>query len=227
MSFRLRSCLKFITTEEALKYTHLFWDFNGTIFSDMQAGIDSVNRMLFERGLPVISNMEEYRDIFDFPIKEYYRKLGFDFDKEPYEVLAPIWVELYLENCCSAGMVDGVAEVVKTVAQTEIKQVILSACEKNMLCSQLKELGIIEYFDEIIGLDDIHAAGKLHLAREWRENNPKAKILFVGDTIHDAETAEVLGADCLLFTGGHQSKARLLTKGCETIDSIVEILDYT
>ena len=209
-----------------MKYTHLFWDFNGTIFSDMQAGIDAVNRMLGERGLPIISDMEAYREIFDFPIKEYYRKLGFDFDKEPYEVLAPIWVELYLENCCSAGIVDGVDTVVKAVAKTETKQVILSACEKNMLCDQLAELGVIEYFDEIIGLDDIHAAGKLHLAREWRDKNPEAKILFVGDTTHDAETAEVLGADCLLFTGGHQSKERLLTTGCETIDGIVEILDH-
>ena len=192
----------------------------------MQAGIDAVNRMLGERGLPIIADMEAYREIFDFPIKEYYRKLGFDFDKEPYEVLAPIWVELYLENCCGAGIVDGVDTVVKEVSKTEMKQVILSACEKNMLCNQLEDLGVIEYFDEIIGLDDIHAAGKLHLAREWREKNPEAKILFVGDTTHDAETAEVLGADCLLFTGGHQSKERLLTTGCETIDGIVEILDH-
>ena len=209
-----------------MKYTHLFWDFNGTIFSDMQAGIDAVNRMLGDRGLPIIADMEAYREIFDFPIKEYYRKLGFDFEKEPYEVLAPIWVELYLENCCSAGIVDGVDTVVKAVSKTEMKQVILSACEKNMLCNQLEDLGVIEYFDEIIGLDDIHAAGKLHLAREWRDKNPEAKILFVGDTTHDAETAEVLGADCLLFTGGHQSKERLLTTGCETIDGIVEILDH-
>ena len=215
-----------ITVEEALKYTHLFWDFNGTIFSDMQAGIDAVNRMLCERGLPIIPDMAAYREIFDFPIKDYYEKLGFDFEKEPYEVLAPIWVELYLENSRFSGIVEGVNEVVKAVADTEVKQVILSACEKNMLCSQLKDLGIIEYFDEIIGLDDIHAAGKLHLAREWREKNPDANILFVGDTIHDAETAEVLGADCLLFTGGHQSKARLSAKGCKTIDGIMEILDY-
>lgn len=192
----------------------------------MQAGIDSVNCMLEDRGLPIIADMEAYREIFDFPIKEYYRALGFDFDKEPYEVLAPIWVDLYLKNCCTAGIVDGVDEVVKAVAKTDIKQVILSACEKKMLCDQLSELGIIEYFDEIIGLDDIHAASKLHLAQAWREKNPKAKILFVGDTIHDAETAEVLGANCLLFTGGHQSKARLLTTGCQTIDGIVEILDH-
>lgn len=192
----------------------------------MKAGMDSVNRMLCDRGLSIIPDLEAYREIFDFPIKEYYRSLGFDFEKEPYEVLAPIWVELYLENSRSSGMVDGVVEVVKAVGKTEMSQIVFSASERNMLCQQLSELGIIEYFDEVIGLKDIHAESKLHLAQEWRQNNPDAKILFVGDTVHDADTATVLGADCLLFTGGHQSKSRLLTKGCQTIDGIIEILDY-
>ena len=214
------------TVEEALKYTHLFWDFNGTILSDMQAGMNSVNRMLHDRGLPIIPDIEAYREIFDFPIREYYRNLGFDFEKEPYEVLAPIWVELYLENSRSSGMIDGVDQVVKQIAQTEMSQIVFSASERNMLCRQLSDLGLIEYFDQVVGLDDIHAESKLHLARAWRKENPEAKILFVGDTVHDADTAEVLGADCLLFTGGHQSKTKLLSRGCKTIDSIWEILDH-
>ena len=74
-----------------MKYTHIIWDFNGTIFADMDAGIVSVNKMLEERGLPIIPNIEYYRDIFDFPIIDYYRGLGFDFEKESYEdVLAPM-----------------------------------------------------------------------------------------------------------------------------------------
>ena len=63
------------------KYTHLIWDFNGTIMDDVKAGIDSVNQMLSERSLPIIPSVEAYRDIFDFPIEEYYRSLGFDFVK--------------------------------------------------------------------------------------------------------------------------------------------------
>ena len=74
------------------------WDFNGTIFDDAEAGIDAVNKMLSERGLNVIESRERYKEIFDFPIEEYYRGLGFDFDKEPYEYLAPIWVDLYNRN---------------------------------------------------------------------------------------------------------------------------------
>ena len=90
-----------------MKYTHLMWDFNGTIFDDAEAGIKSVNKMLLERGLAPIPSKERYQEIFDFPIEDYYRSLGFDFEREPYEVLAPIWVDLYNMNVGSKKLLTG------------------------------------------------------------------------------------------------------------------------
>ena len=79
-----------------MKYTDVIWDFNGTVLSDMQAGIDAVNEMLAARDLAVIADMESYRRAFCFPVETYYRNLGFDFEKEDYKtVLAPLWVSLY------------------------------------------------------------------------------------------------------------------------------------
>ena len=75
-----------------MKYTHIIWDFNGTILSDMQICIDSVNEMLSRRELETIPDIEAYRRIFDFPVIDYYRRLGFDFSKEPYEELAKTWI---------------------------------------------------------------------------------------------------------------------------------------
>lgn len=209
-----------------MKYTHLFWDFNGTILADMQAGLDSTNTMLRDRGLKQIPGVEAYRDIFDFPIKEYYRGLGFDFEKEPYEVLAPIWVELYNEKSKMSPLTDGVAEVLENVKSLGIPQIVFSATEHNMLCGQLNELGITHYFDEIIGLDNIHAESKLHLAKKWRDQHPDAVILYVGDTVHDAANALVLKADCLLYSNGHQSKKKLLSCGYSLIDDIRDVLLY-
>ena len=209
-----------------LKYTHLFWDFNGTILADMQAGLDSTNAMLRERGLPQIPGVEAYRDIFDFPIKEYYRGLGFDFEKEPYEVLAPLWVDLYNENSKTAQLTDGISEVFENVKIMGVPQIVFSATEHSMLCRQLLELGVTDYFDEIIGLDNIHAESKLHLAKKWRDEHPEAAILYVGDTVHDAANASVLKADCLLYSKGHQSKKRLQSCGFTLIDDIRDVLLY-
>lgn len=192
----------------------------------MQAGLDSTNDMLIERGLSPIDGLEEYRELFDFPIKEYYRRLGFDFDKEPYEVLAPLWVDIYNERSKTSTLVDGVAETIAQAREKGLVQVLFSATERDMLLRQLSELGVSDCFDEVIGLDNIHAESKLHLAKRWREEHPDARILYVGDTIHDAENARILGADCLLFTGGHQSERRLSACGYPLIDSIPELVNY-
>ncbi len=209
-----------------MKYTHLMWDFNGTIFDDADAGINAVNKMLAERGLSPIPSRERYKEIFDFPIEEYYRSLGFDFDKEPYEVLAPIWVELYDKNAESAGLCRGVKETMEAVRLLGAEQSVLSACEIGMLQRYLQKLGVREYISEVMGLDNIHARSKLALAEEWIKNNPDARVLMIGDTTHDYETAKALGADCVLYSGGHQSRGKLLGCGCPVIDDISEIVEF-
>ncbi len=209
-----------------MKYTHLMWDFNGTIFDDADAGISAVNKMLSDRELPIIPSRERYKQIFDFPIEDYYRSLGFDFEKEPYEVLAPIWVELYNQNAERAGLCDKVAETMEKVRLLGIEQSVLSACELGMLKGYLKKLGVDGYLSEIMGLDNIHARSKLALAFAWIEKNKGARVLMIGDTTHDFETAIALGADCVLYSGGHQSREKLEKCGCPVIDSISEIIEY-
>ena len=193
-----------------MKYTDIIWDFNGTIIDDVETGILSVNTMLKERGLPTIPDKDTYRKIFHFPIKDYYRDLGFDFEKEPYEVLAPIWVALYLENVKSATLQPFVREAIGIFESNGITQHVLSASELSMLTEQLRGFGLDRYFKSISGLDNIHAHSKSELARAWRKANPNAVALVIGDTEHDAETARLLGADCALIVGGHQPKKRLL-----------------
>lgn len=192
----------------------------------MQAGIDSVNVMLSERGIKTIDSIESYRDIFDFPIEEYYRRLGFDFERETYEVLAPIWVAEYNARVEEAKIVDGVAAALDTTKKLGITQVIISASEEGMLCRDLKRLGVYGCFDRVMGLDNIHAGSKEHIAQAFAKENPDARLLFVGDTTHDAQVARAVGADCLLFSGGHQSRERLEACGYPVIDSILEIVKY-
>ncbi len=201
------------------------WDFNGTIFDDADAGISAVNKMLAERGLTKIPSKERYKQIFDFPIEEYYRSLGFDFEKEPYEVLAPIWVALYNQNAERAGLCDGVRETMEKVGSLGICQSVLSACELGMLNRYLKKLGVDSYLTEVMGLDNIHARSKLALAHDWRKRNPEARVLMIGDTTHDHETAVALRADCVLYSGGHQAREKLEKCLCPVIDRIEDIIE--
>jgi phosphoglycolate phosphatase len=208
-------------------YTHLIWDFNGTILDDVGLGVSSVNSMLEARGLPVIPSVERYREIFDFPIRDYYRGLGFDFDAEDYEaVLAPEWVALYAGGEGDCPLYDGVRETVAAVTARGVTQLIVSASEQGQLRAQLAARGILDRFDAVYGLGDFLAKSKESIARAWREAHPEARPLLVGDTTHDAAVADAIGADCVLFCGGHQSETRLLACQKPIIRCIPELLNY-
>ena len=208
-----------------MNYTHIIWDFNGTLFSDMEAGIKSVNAMLKERDLPIITDMDSYRDVFKFPIIEYYKDLGFDFDKEPFEVLAPIWIDLYNEYSKSSTLQEGATAALEYFKGQGIPQILLSATELEMLKGQIRDLGILPYFCEVMGLSNIHAYSKKQLAIEWKKRNPDAKPLFIGDTTHDADVAEAVGADCALLSCGHGSMKSLKTRSHPIYRSLAELTE--
>lgn len=207
-----------------MKYTHILWDFNGTILDDVDAGIKSVNKLLSDRGLPTVDSRERYHEVFGFPIIDYYRRLGFDFEKEPYEVIAPIWVEQYLINVKESPIFDDIRKTVSLFSEMGAKQIVLSATEIEMLKKQLFLVGCLDLFDDVLGLDNIHAASKIRLAEKWRAENPDAVPLMIGDTVHDAEVAEKIGANCILIARGHQSRRTLEKMGCPVYENLDEAI---
>ena len=214
-----------------MKYTHVIWDFNGTVLADMQAGVRAVNEMLEPRGLPVLADLEIYRRTFCFPVEDYYRKLGFDFEKEDYKnVLAPLWVSLYNKYSKESPLFDGVRELCAALRATGVRQSILSASEKGMMERQLQERDALDLFDEIWGNDSIHAYGKNALALAWRKAHSNERAVLLGDTTHDFEVAQEIGVDCVLIAAGHHDMERLNACGVPVVDNLFEaakLLDIT
>lgn len=208
-----------------MKYTYVLWDFNGTILNDVEVGIKSTNIMLKKRGLNKIHSVKEYYDMFCFPIIDYYKKLGFDFEKECFEDLSVEWVEHYLFNVKEAVIFDGAVDLMKKLKNNNITQIILSATEQKMLENQIEGLGIREYFNEIIGLDNIYAFSKVGAAEKWISDKVPRKILMLGDTYHDYEVAKTIGIDIILIANGHQSKKQLEKCDCIIVDDIRQVND--
>jgi len=200
-------------------YTCIIWDFNGTILDDVGIGIRSINHLLAARGLPTVDSRERYHEVFGFPIIEYYRRLGFDFEKESYDSIAVEWVEQYNRNRNCAEIYENIIGLLDIFKRTEKKQIILSATEYNMLAEQVSELGIDGYFSELVGLDNIKAESKENIALAWRKKNPGEKILFIGDTDHDLNVARAIGADCVLIADGHQDINYLSTLGTRVFEN--------
>ena len=209
-----------------MRYTDILWDFNGTILSDMEIGIESVNVLLCERGKKPLSGIDEYREVFGFPIHQYYERIGFDFEAEPYDVVAPLWVEQYMKRMPKAKVFDDVVSVSQAFRCTGLRQTILSASDLDMLKGQLEFLGISELFDGVLGLDNIKAESKVGIAMHWKEANPESVSLLIGDTVHDAQVARECGFDCILVARGHQSRPTLEETGYPVADNLSQVLEY-
>lgn len=194
---------------EKKPYTHIFWDFNGTIIDDFYACYESENDLFRRYNLPTLHTPEEYKQLFCFPVRDYYAGMGFDFSVTPYERLAEEWMEYYLLHARDAGLCRGVLEGLAYAKERGLEQWVLSASERTMLERQLRELGVRDYFTGVLGRDDINAGSKTALGLSWMEAHPDARVLFLGDTDHDASTAEAMGADCVLLTTGHSTRERL------------------
>lgn len=207
------------------KYKHVIWDWNGTIFNDVDLGVKIMNKLLSERGLKSLT-IDFYRDIFTIPVKDYYTKLGFDFSKEPFEVVGKLWIEEYEKRKFECNLYDGIIKVLEKIKNNGIEQSILSAYSQNTLEEMIEHYNLKKYFIHIVGLENIYATSKLHLGIELmkRVRNGKGETLLIGDTLHDYEVATEIGADCILVASGHQSKKVLGKSGAKVINNIKELL---
>ena len=207
------------------RYTHVIWDWNGTLFDDLAVCVTLINGMLDERGLTKLDT-DAYRHVFGFPIEEYYARIGFDFGSEPFDALAVEYMKRYVPESEKAMLMNGAQEVLARLHEAGVKQVLLSASKQEILLSQVRRFPIERYFDEIIGADTIHAVGKRELAMDWWQDKRGAMGVCIGDTVHDAEVASALPCHCLLLPNGHHAKERLMQCDAMVLDDIADVPPY-
>jgi phosphoglycolate phosphatase len=205
---------------------HIIWDWNGTLLNDLDLGISIINKMLGKRGLKTITK-DDYQEVFTFPVEDYYQRIGFNFELEPFEELSTEYITQYEEGRPFCNLFPEAQDVLQYFQEKGSQQMILSASKKAYLQKAVADYQIEGYFEVILGLDDHHAAGKLSLARSYfqdKELRPSCTLL-IGDTIHDAEIADSLGIHCVLIPNGHHSHDRLKNTGHIMVDSLSALKD--
>jgi len=215
------------TSMYSMKFKHIIWDWNGTLWDDAVLCTEINNNMLRRRSLPEIS-VEEYRDKLVFPIADYYERIGFDCAAETYEALAREYISEYEKLRFNCPLRGGAVELLDTLRERGIPQAVLSAYEHNALVEALSYYELTAYFTEIIGLNDIYAEGKVANGLKYIASldvDPAA-VLFIGDTLHDFEVSQAMEVDCVLVSGGHNSRLRLDSCGVPVFGSLPEIQRY-
>lgn len=205
---------------------HVFFDFNGTIIDDLDLCLELLNDILRKHKRPLV-DIERYRDLFTFPIRDYYIAAGVDFTQDTYEDLAIDFINKYQPRSLECNLFKGLEETFKELNEIGVNCYILSASQRSNLYEQCESFGIVKYFKDILGIDNIHAASKVHIGINYiKESNINLEeAIFIGDTTHDYEVAQAMGLRCYLVRCGHQSVRKLSTVEAPIIDSACDILE--
>jgi len=206
-----------------MKYTTIAWDWNGTLLDDAHICMECVNDMLRRRDMPLL-DLDTYRSYVDTPIIKAYEHI-FDLNVVTFDTIVKEFYESYPKYIKGARMINGAKEMLDYFKGKGCRQIILTAAHTPDVTEYLCKFGIKTYFDAVLGSKDLQGGSKISWAMEYAKsgNFSKDKVLMIGDTAHDAETADAIGADCILFSGGHQIPERLAATGKQVVKSLLDI----
>jgi phosphoglycolate phosphatase len=203
------------------RYRHIVWDWNGTLLDDVDYSIAVMNGLLARRRLPLL-DLARYHELFDFPVREYYFRLGFDPARDSFEELSVEFISAYDAHRWDCRLHPAAPEILAAATRAGVTQSILSAYRQETLHEIVAHFGLTHHFLRLTGLDNIFAHSKAELGRAWLAELglPSAVVLLIGDTLHDLDVARHMGVDCVLVAAGHHPAARLRARHDRVVDDL-------
>lgn len=203
------------------RYRHIVWDWNGTLLDDVDYSIAVMNGLLARRDLPLLDRAR-YHALFDFPVRDYYYRLGFDPVRESFERLSVEFISAYDARRWDCRLHRGAEDLLGTLGRTGATQSVLSAYRHETLVEIVGHFGLAPHFIRLTGLDNIFAHSKAELGRAWMDELglPRGEVLLVGDTLHDLDVAREMGVACVLVAAGHHPAARLRSRHGIVVDDL-------
>ena len=205
----------------------IIWDWNGTLLDDIDICIDTINALLSKYKKKSISK-ESYKNLFTFPVQNYYNKLGFNNSLENFKQIANEFISEYNSRLPSCQLFPGVKENLHYFSELGYKQTIISAMEQGILIKSVQDKGIEDFFQSILGLSNNLADSKAIIAKKFVEKSnldPK-KTWFIGDTSHDFEVSQECGCNHVLIANGHQNYERLTSITEAVVKKLSEVKDF-
>ena len=99
-----------------MKLQLVLWDWNGTLLDDVTLCVDALNRLLARYGYDRQYDLDGYRKIFGFPIRDYYLRAGFDFDRHSFDALAQSYMQDYVPASAACPLMPGAEQTLSPPA---------------------------------------------------------------------------------------------------------------
>jgi len=205
---------------------HIVWDWNGTLFDDLEVVVRSVNHGLSGFGaIPI--DLDGYRSNYTRPVKLFYdRLIGREITTEEWTTVDRVFHDAYRSALNEARLTVDAAQALQTVADGGHTQSLLSMFPQPDLLPLVERIGIAGFFDRIDGLSegspgDLKAAYLERHLRQLIAGEDPREVVVIGDTPDDAIAATHVGARPILYDGGSHHRHDLEATGAEVASSLV------
>ncbi|MBD0670451.1 HAD family hydrolase [Streptomyces sp. CBMA156] len=209
--------------------THIVWDWNGTLFHDMEAVLGASNAAFATIGVGPMT-MQQYREQYEIPIPRFYeRLLGRMPSPEEWLELDDAFHVRYGELSPGCGLTEGVRDLLAGWQSAGHSQSLLSMYEHDKLLPLVDTFGLTGSFLRVDGRSGPSGGQKAehltrHLAALARQVDP-ARTVLIGDAADDALAALGAGAHAVLYTGGSHTREKLEPIGVPVVDSLAEAVE--
>lgn len=204
---------------------HIVWDWNGTLFHDIDAVVGATNEVFKPYELPLLT-ADAFRAVYTRPIwLAYERLLGRALHEGEWERLDEGFHDSYYRLMAACALAADAGTVLATWPGT---QSLCSMAPHGQLLPVVARFGIDGHFARVDGLVGLTGGEKAeHLAAHVAALGvDPASVLVVGDSVDDGFAARHVGARAVLYTGGMTPRAELETVGVPVVDTLTEALNY-
>jgi phosphoglycolate phosphatase len=184
-------------------FRSLILDWSGTLVDDMAPTLDATNVVLERFGKAAMSQ-EEFRARFRLPYSEFYDEV---LPGVPLEVLEGHFREAFSGSDHAVKPLEGTREFLEWCAHNAVRLFVLTSMDATEFGQQLRAFGFEDYFEHTYAgvLDKrlvIHEILRTHGLRAEETG-------YVGDMVHDIETARHGGVTSVGVLSGYDPVGRL------------------
>ena len=210
-------------------YKVVMLDFDGTTACTVHAIYHAAKRMLNEYGYEIEKDVVYKNFGLALPYSFYCFAGVESFDEATSQQMIVDYNRIYQAEAEQLiELFDGVAETLDTLKKAGVKIVIASNNVHPVLERQLANLGIRQYIDDIVAVEDVEnvkPAPDIALEVLRRCNIKADEAIVVGDSTYDMDMGREAGCDlCGVSYGGHTTEM-LREKGAKhIIDNFSELV---
>jgi len=196
-----------------MKFTHLFFDLDGTLIDSRPGIFSSLNAMLRKLEIPESSWPVDFNPFIGPPLRESFRSL-FGFDDEMTETATSVYREFYSRTGMNEFTVyPGITEALKQLWEAGFNLSVVTSKAESYAVKMISKAGFSDLFTTISGCEiNGNRSEKAELINYTLERlglQPSKQILMIGDRYHDLKGARITGISSASVLYGYGSASEL------------------